>query len=94
MADDEFDGDEWVLIRLTSNIWKIRVKTCKVNDKTCKYRVGDDFEDADEDDNIEMNTHEDDVENIELLAPGVISGGVQKEKRITTKYMTKYDDLI
>lgn len=53
--------------------------------------VVDDFDDADDDDNIELETQEEDGENFELLAPGEVSGGVQKSKRITTKYMTKYE---
>lgn len=52
-------------------------------------RVADEFDDADDDDNIELDAQEEDVENIELLAPGEVSGGVQKSKRITTRYMTK-----
>ncbi|KAF7995672.1 hypothetical protein HCN44_006779 [Aphidius gifuensis] len=53
--------------------------------------VVDDFDDADDDDNIELEAQEEEGETFELLAPGEVSGGVQKSKRITTKYMTKYE---
>lgn len=53
--------------------------------------VVDDFDDVDDDDNIELEQQEEDGENIELLAAGEVSGGVQKSKRITTRYMTKYE---
>ncbi|XP_015183150.1 PREDICTED: DNA-directed RNA polymerases I, II, and III subunit RPABC2 [Polistes dominula] len=53
--------------------------------------VADDFDDVDDDDNIELEAQEEDGENIELLAAGEASGGVQRNKRITTRYMTKYE---
>ncbi|CAL7945553.1 RNA polymerase II subunit RpII18 [Xylocopa sonorina] len=53
--------------------------------------VADDFDDVDDDDNIELEPQEEDGENIELLAPGEATGGVQRSKRITTRYMTKYE---
>ncbi|KAI4490295.1 hypothetical protein M0802_010763 [Mischocyttarus mexicanus] len=53
--------------------------------------VADDFDDVDDDDNIELEAQEEDGENIELLAAGEASGGVQRSKRITTRYMTKYE---
>ncbi|XP_055373387.1 DNA-directed RNA polymerases I, II, and III subunit RPABC2 [Condylostylus longicornis] len=52
---------------------------------------GDDFDDVDEDDNIDDINQEEEVDNIELIAPGQAGGGVPKSKRITTKYMTKYE---
>ncbi|XP_015512140.1 DNA-directed RNA polymerases I, II, and III subunit RPABC2 [Neodiprion pinetum] len=53
--------------------------------------VVDDFDDVDDDDNIELEQQEEDGENIELLAAGDTQGSVQKSKRITTRYMTKYE---
>ncbi|PSN51655.1 DNA-directed RNA polymerases I [Blattella germanica] len=54
---------------------------------------GDDFDEVEEDENIgeELDQQEEDGENIDLLAPGDARGGVQKSKRITTRYMTKYE---
>ncbi|KDR14011.1 DNA-directed RNA polymerases I, II, and III subunit RPABC2 [Zootermopsis nevadensis] len=54
---------------------------------------GDDFDDVvDEDENIdEIDQQEDEGENIDILAAGDARGGVQKSKRITTRYMTKYE---
>jgi len=52
---------------------------------------GDDFDDVDEDDNIDDMNQEEEVDNMELIAPGQAGGGVPKSKRITTKYMTKYE---
>ncbi|KAJ9573618.1 hypothetical protein L9F63_008959 [Diploptera punctata] len=52
---------------------------------------GDDFDEVDEVDEEELDQQEDDGENIDLLAPGDARGGVQKSKRITTRYMTKYE---
>jgi len=54
------------------------------------YRVADDFDDVDDEDNIELEPQEDDGENIELLNANEATGGVQRSKRITTRYMTKY----
>ncbi|XP_012220863.1 DNA-directed RNA polymerases I, II, and III subunit RPABC2 [Linepithema humile] len=53
--------------------------------------VADDFDDVDDEDNIELEPQEDDGENIELLNANEASGGVQRSKRITTRYMTKYE---
>ncbi|XP_001604960.1 DNA-directed RNA polymerases I, II, and III subunit RPABC2 [Nasonia vitripennis] len=53
--------------------------------------VADEFDDVEDDDNIELEQQEDDGENFELVAAGEASGGVQKSKRITTGYMTKYE---
>ncbi|CAD1472686.1 unnamed protein product, partial [Heterotrigona itama] len=53
--------------------------------------VADDFDDVDDDDNIELEPQEEDGENIELLTAGEATGGVQRSKRITTRYMTKYE---
>lgn len=50
----------------------------------------DDFDDVDDEDNIELEPQEDDGENIELINANEASGSVQKSKRITTRYMTKY----
>lgn len=53
------------------------------------FRVGgDDFDDV-EDDNIDDLNQEEEAENFEIIAPGQAGGGVPKNKRITTKYMTK-----
>ncbi|XP_055627575.1 DNA-directed RNA polymerases I, II, and III subunit RPABC2 [Toxorhynchites rutilus septentrionalis] len=52
---------------------------------------GDDFDDDVEDDNIDEINQEEDGDNIELITPGQSGGGVPKSKRITTKYMTKYE---
>ncbi|XP_066998852.1 DNA-directed RNA polymerases I, II, and III subunit RPABC2 [Anabrus simplex] len=54
--------------------------------------AGDDFDDVDEDENLEeLDQPEDEGENIDILAAGEAGGGVQKSKRITTRYMTKYE---
>lgn len=54
--------------------------------------VGDDFDDDVEDDNIEeLEQPEEEGDNIDILTPGQAGGGVPKNKRITTKYMTKYE---
>ncbi|XP_017890122.1 DNA-directed RNA polymerases I, II, and III subunit RPABC2 [Ceratina calcarata] len=53
--------------------------------------VADEFDDVDDDDNIELEPQEVDEENIELLEAGEATGGVQKSKRITTRYMTRYE---
>ncbi|XP_044758091.1 DNA-directed RNA polymerases I, II, and III subunit RPABC2 [Coccinella septempunctata] len=52
--------------------------------------VADDFEDEVEDDE-EMEQAEEEGDNVEVLAPGQAGGAVPKEKRITSKYMTKYE---
>lgn len=53
--------------------------------------AGDDFDDEVEDDPIDEQEEEGD--NIEILNVGQLgsAGGVPKHKRITTKYMTKYE---
>ncbi|XP_015114790.1 DNA-directed RNA polymerases I, II, and III subunit RPABC2 [Diachasma alloeum] len=53
--------------------------------------VADEFDDADEDDNIELEQQEEEGDNFELLQTGEGTAGVQKSKRITTRYMTKYE---
>ncbi|XP_071560806.1 DNA-directed RNA polymerases I, II, and III subunit RPABC2 [Temnothorax nylanderi] len=53
--------------------------------------VADDFDDVDDEDNIELEPQEDEGENIELLNANEATGGVQRSKRITTRYMTKYE---
>jgi len=53
--------------------------------------VADDFDDVDDEDNIEMEPPEDDGENVELVNATEATGGVQRSKRITTRYMTKYE---
>ncbi|KAF5299050.1 hypothetical protein FQA39_LY11596 [Lamprigera yunnana] len=53
--------------------------------------VADDFDEDVEDDNIEEDQPDEEGDNIDLLAPGQAGGGVPKSKRITTKYMTKYE---
>jgi DNA-directed RNA polymerase I, II, and III subunit RPABC2 len=53
---------------------------------------GDDFDEVDEDENIdELDQQEDEGENIDILSAGDARGVVQKSKRITTRYMTKYE---
>ena len=51
--------------------------------------VGEDFEDAEEDDNMDEMEQPDDDAQIELLQQGEGTGQLQM-KRITTPYMTKY----
>lgn len=52
---------------------------------------GDDFDDE-EDDNIDDLNQDEEDDNIEVLPAGTAGGGsVPKNKRITTKYMTKYE---
>ncbi|XP_018319528.1 DNA-directed RNA polymerases I, II, and III subunit RPABC2-like [Agrilus planipennis] len=54
--------------------------------------VGDDFDDDVDDENIEeLEQPEEEGDHIDILAPGQAGGGVPKSKRITTKYMTKYE---
>lgn len=63
-----------------------------VNISICYFSVGgDDFDEVDEEDNIDDINQEEEVDNIEIIAPGNAGGGVPKSKRITTKYMTKYE---
>lgn len=52
---------------------------------------GDDFDDVEDDDNIDDLNQDEEAENFEIIAPGQTGGGVPKEKRITTRYMTKYE---
>ncbi|XP_011203787.1 PREDICTED: DNA-directed RNA polymerases I, II, and III subunit RPABC2 [Bactrocera latifrons] len=52
---------------------------------------GDEFDDVDEEDNIDDINQEEEADNIEIIAQGSAGGGVPKSKRITTKYMTKYE---
>jgi len=53
----------------------------------------EEYDDVDDDENIEeLDQPEEDGENIELISSNQESkGSVQKSKRITTKYMTKYE---
>lgn len=52
----------------------------------------DDFDEDQDEDNIEeLDQPEEEQDNIDILAPGQAGGGVPKNKRITTKYMTKYE---
>ncbi|XP_026761525.1 DNA-directed RNA polymerases I, II, and III subunit RPABC2 [Galleria mellonella] len=55
--------------------------------------AGADYDDiAEEEDNIEeTEEQEEDGYNVQCLAPGQAGGGVEKSKRITTRYMTKYE---
>ncbi|GBP38837.1 DNA-directed RNA polymerases I, II, and III subunit RPABC2 [Eumeta japonica] len=47
---------------------------------------------GEEDENIEeTEEQEEDGYNVQILAPGQAGGGVEKSKRITTRYMTKYE---
>lgn len=57
------------------------------------FSVGaDDYNDDDVDDEMDEMNQEDEGDNIELVMPGTTAGGsVPKSKRITTKYMTKYE---
>lgn len=55
---------------------------------------GADYDDiAEEDNNIEEveEQEEEPGYNVQCLAPGQAGGGVEKSKRITTRYMTKYE---
>lgn len=53
---------------------------------------GDDFDDEVEEDNIDELNQDEEGDNIEILPAGASGGGaVPKNKRITTKYMTKYE---
>lgn len=52
----------------------------------------DEFDEDQDEDNIEeLDQPEEEQDNIDILAPGQAGGGVPKNKRITTKYMTKYE---
>ncbi|XP_022908411.1 DNA-directed RNA polymerases I, II, and III subunit RPABC2 [Onthophagus taurus] len=54
--------------------------------------VQDEFDDDVDDENIDdLEQHEEEGDNIDILQPGQAGGGVPKHKRITTKYMTKYE---
>lgn len=55
--------------------------------------AGADYDDiAEDDDNIEeTEEQEEEGYNVQCLAPGQAGGGVEKSKRITTRYMTKYE---
>lgn len=55
--------------------------------------AGADYDDiVEEDNNIEeVEEQEEDGYNVQCLAPGQAGGGVEKSKRITTRYMTKYE---
>ncbi|XP_077285334.1 RNA polymerase II subunit RpII18 isoform X2 [Arctopsyche grandis] len=52
---------------------------------------GADYDDIEEDENIEEVEEQEDAEQVQFLAPGQAGGGVEKSKRITTRYMTKYE---
>ncbi|XP_057321500.1 DNA-directed RNA polymerases I, II, and III subunit RPABC2 [Microplitis mediator] len=51
----------------------------------------DDFEEAEEDDHLDLEAPEEENENFQVLPSGEASASVQKSKRITTRYMTKYE---
>nr|BAN21031.1 DNA-directed RNA polymerase subunit rpb6 [Riptortus pedestris] len=55
--------------------------------------VGEDFDEVDDDADLEdIDQQEEEGENIELLNVGDSrAGGVQKQNRITTRFMTKYE---
>ncbi|XP_026318457.1 DNA-directed RNA polymerases I, II, and III subunit RPABC2-like [Hyposmocoma kahamanoa] len=55
--------------------------------------AGADYDDiAEEDDNIEeTEEQEEDGYNVQCVPQGQAGGGVEKSKRITTRYMTKYE---
>ncbi|EZA50717.1 hypothetical protein DMN91_000771 [Ooceraea biroi] len=53
--------------------------------------VADDFDDVDDDMELEPQEDEALIENIEVINANEASGGVQRSKRITTRYMTKYE---
>lgn len=59
----------------------------------CSCSVGgDEFDDVEDDDNIDEINAEEEVDGFEIIAAGGQGGGsVPKNKRITTKYMTKYE---
>ncbi|XP_047510831.1 DNA-directed RNA polymerases I, II, and III subunit RPABC2 [Pieris napi] len=54
---------------------------------------GGDYDDmVEEDTNIEeTEEQEEEGYNVQCVAPGQAGGGVEKSKRITTRYMTKYE---
>ncbi|XP_023951398.1 DNA-directed RNA polymerases I, II, and III subunit RPABC2 [Bicyclus anynana] len=55
---------------------------------------GADYDDiAEEDNNIEEAEEQEEEPgyNVQCMAPGQAVGGVEKSKRITTRYMTKYE---
>lgn len=51
--------------------------------------MGDDFEDADEDDMVDEMEQPEDEAHIDLLQPGEASASQSQAERITTPYMTK-----
>lgn len=56
--------------------------------------AGGDYDDiVEEDNNIEEAEDQDDdgYNNVQCIPPGQAGGGVEKSKRITTRYMTKYE---
>lgn len=55
--------------------------------------AGADYDDiAEDDDNLEeTEEQEEDGYAVQCIAPGQAGGGVEKSKRITTRYMTKYE---
>lgn len=53
--------------------------------------AGDDFDDVEEDPEIEDIIDENEEENIDILPSSEAGGGVNRENRITTQYMTKYE---
>ncbi|KAF5282728.1 hypothetical protein FQR65_LT02725 [Abscondita terminalis] len=66
--------------------------SCLKDDEYDGDDVADDFDEDVEDDNIEeLDQPDEEGDNIDILAPGQAGGGVPKSKRITTKYMTKYE---
>ncbi|CAO1299243.1 unnamed protein product [Diamesa hyperborea] len=52
---------------------------------------GDEYDAVEEDEDIDDLNQDDEGDNIELVMPGQAGGAVPKNKRITTKYMTKYE---
>lgn len=69
------------------------IKYAMADDEFDGEDAGAEYDDiAEDDDNIE-ETEEQEEEgfNTQCLAPGQAGGGVEKSKRITTRYMTKYE---
>lgn len=74
------------------HFYEVLVELCKMIIKIFFFSVGgDEFDDVDEEDNIDDINQEEEADNIEIIAQGSAGGGVPKSKRITTKYMTKYE---
>ena len=75
-------NDKWSKLDVYIFLW---------NFKNLNYSAGgDDYVDDDVDDELE-DIQEEEGDNIEIVMSGQAGGSVPKNKRITTKYMTKYE---